>query len=455
MDKGAERAGVSTGSGMGTRLIEEIDNKPFFRAGLCIFFCSWAVRLAAAWGIGAFHNFAHTDMERIAISLAKTGVMADFMVPGLPTAGESPAYVIFLAGIYRLFGTGALGEAVKIVACTAASSLRCALTVWLVSRLNLGKAVVAATAILSIFWIGALDTELQGDWDPPYTAVCLILLTYLHSARPFMEVPLGRMFLLGCLWGLSACFNFSILSILAAFVVLEFVSSVVTAPRGFALRLVCLTAGVFLMLLPWAIRNRITLGSWVFTRDMLGYGLTLSYHTGAHWAEPVNNHPTTLLPGHADDLSLSPYPHLNPKLRPELIQLGEVAWDQRKRDEGLRWIREHPSQALILFAQHTFYFWFPPGPDFYYWMPQKVMWPYSVAKWMLTVLAFAGLYCLRNTRRRAALHLGAILLAFPLVYCLVNWSSRYRMPIEWVLVLLTGVSLGRLWTVLRHDQESP
>ena len=38
-----------------------------------------------------------------------------------------------------------------------------------------------------------------------------------------------------------------------------------------------------------------------------------------------------------------------------------------------------------------------------------------------------------------------VLVTFPLVYYLVNWSSRYRMPIEWVLVLLAGVAVAGVY----------
>jgi len=41
--------------------------------------------------------------------------------------------------------------------------------------------------------------------------------------------------------------------------------------------------------------------------------------------------------------------------------------------------------------------------------------------------------------------LAVILFWFPLVYYLVNWSSRYRMPIEWVLVLLASVAAAGIY----------
>jgi hypothetical protein len=420
-------------------------DKKALRPVLLTFLAAWLVRLALAWAIGSFHNFDRRDMERLALALAQTGTIANMMVPGLPSAGESPGYVILLAGIFRLFGDGALGEAVKVFACTAASSLRCALTVWIASRLQLGRTVMMATAVLSVFWIGALNTELQGDWDPPYTSVALILLCWLQESCPAERRSPGRAALLGCAWALGAYLNFSIFAVLAGFM---FRDLLVFGKRDFQRFLgqsVCLAAGVFVVLSPWVIRNRITLGEWVPTRDMLGYGLALSYHDGAHWGEPFNNHPGRLIPGHENDFSLSPYPFLNVKLRPEVARLGEVEWDRQKRREGLTWMAAHPGRSLVLMAQHTFFFWFPPSADFTSELPRLVAWPYAIAKWMLTLLALAGWLRLRHLAAPAAQWTAVILLTFPLVYYLVNWSSRYRAPIEWVFVLLAGVAIAGIY----------
>ena len=302
-----------------------------------------------------------------------------------------------------------------------------------------------ATAILSVFWIGGLNTELQGDWDPPYTSVALILLCWFQELCPVERRSLRRATLLGCAWALGAYLNFSIFAVLAGFILRDLLVYGQRDFRRFLGQSVCVTAGVFIVLSPWVIRNRITLGEWVVTRDMLGYGLALSYHDGAHWGEPFNNHPGRLIPGHADDLSLSPYPYLNVKLRPQVVRLGEVEWDRRKRREGLTWIAAHPSQSLILMAQHTFFFWFPPPADFTSELPRAVAWPHAIAKWMLTLLALAGWLRLRNLAAPAAQWIAVVLLTFPLIYYVVNWSSRYRMPIEWVLVLLAGVAIAGIY----------
>jgi hypothetical protein len=415
-----------------------------FRLLLVTFFACWLLRLALAWLTGSFQNFDRRDMERLALAMVQTGTISNMMTPGVPSAGEAPAYVVLLAAIFRFFGTGALAEAIKILLCTAACSLRGVLTVWIAARFQLSRSVLIAIAALSIFWIGALNTELQGDWDPPYTAVALILLVRLQAFSPLEKRSLGRALLLGALWALGGYLNFSILAVLAGFLVRDLV---VSGRRDFPRYLrnaACVSLGAFLVLLPWGVRNRVVLGQWIFTRNMLGYGLALSYHDGAHWGEPVNNHP-------GSDLALSPYPYLNVSLRPEVAHLGEVEWDLRQARKGLTWMAAHPLRTVTLMAQHAFFFWFPPGWGFYSGISRDGVAPYAFAKWLLTLLAIAGWFRLRALAPLAAQAMGVILVFFPLVYYLVNWSSRYRMPIEWVLVFLAGVTLGGIYdTVAAH-----
>jgi hypothetical protein len=70
---------------------------------------------------------------------------------------------------------------------------------------------------------------------------------------------------------------------------------------------------------------------------------------------------------------------------------------------------------------------------------------YALARGLLTVFAFAGLWMLWRTHRSLAAFFGSILLFFPLIYYVVNWSSRYRAPIEWLLVLLASVPVAWSW----------
>ena len=418
-----------------------------FRYCTLVFAFAWLFRLLAALLTDRVHELSRMDMERVALSLVHTGVLGNTFRTGTgPSAIVPPGYVLFLAAIFHLFGTGLLAEAVKIVTCTAASSLRCALTPWLAYRLNLPQPVVVSSGILSIFWIGAFDTELQGDWDTPYTTILVILLIYLHYRRPIDGASPGWSALLGLVWGCAALINPTVLSILFAYLVVQAWRGGRAALGSLLRRSTCLAACLLLVLFPWALRNRLALGSWVWMRSGFGLELELSYHDGSSWANTWNIRPSLQHPDQPNlDNVVSHHPYINPAENRRAEQIGEIAYNQEKLRLALQWIQRNPSRSLLLVGQHTFYFWFPPGAGFYGFRPGKVMVFYSLARWLLTVFAFAGLWMLWRTHRSLAAFFGSILLFFPLIYYVVNWSSRYRGPIEWLLVLLASVPIAWLW----------
>jgi multisubunit Na+/H+ antiporter MnhC subunit len=78
-----------------------------------------------------------------------------------------------------------------------------------------------------------------------------------------------------------------------------------------------------------------------------------------------------------------------------------------------------------------FHFWFPMGRTLLH----------TALEWSLTVLAFIGLYLLYFRHRAAALLILALWLLYPPVYYIMLWSSRYRYPLNWTLILTAAVAL--------------
>jgi hypothetical protein len=418
-----------------------------FRYCALVFALAWMIRLLAALLTDRVHELSRMDMERVALSLAHSGVLGNpFLTSTGPSALVPPGYVLGLAAIFHLFGTGPLAEAVKIISCSGASSLRCALTPWFAFRLNLPASVIVVAGILSVFWIGAFDTELQGDWDAPYTTILVILLIHLHYSRPITGVSAAWPAVLGLLWGCAALVNPTTLSILFAYLILEVWRGGKPTLGKMLRRTGCLVACLLMVLFPWALRNRLALGSWVWMRSGFGLELELSYHDGSSWANAWNIRPSMQHPGQPNhDSILSHHPDINPAESRRVEKMGEIAYSHEKLRRALGWIQQNPSRSLLLAGQHAFYFWFPPGPSFYLFRPGKLMIFYSLARSLLTVFAFAGLWMLSRTHRLPAAFFGSILLFFPMIYYVVNWSSRYRAPIEWLLVLLASVPIAWSW----------
>src|SRR5260370_41184606 len=97
----------------------------------------------------------------------------------------------------------------------------------------------------------------------------------------------------------------------------------------------------------------------------------------------------------------------------------------------MQWIRSNPEHFGYLVALRIFHFWFPMGRTL----------THTALEWSLTVLSIIGLYLLYFRHRAAALMILGIWLLYPPVYYIMLWSSRYRYPIHWTLLLTAAVAL--------------
>ena len=97
----------------------------------------------------------------------------------------------------------------------------------------------------------------------------------------------------------------------------------------------------------------------------------------------------------------------------------------------MEWIRSNPGTFAGLVALRAFHFWFPPGLNAVH----------TVLEWSLTLVSMIGLYLLYFRHRAAALLILGIWLFYPPVYYIMLWSSRYRYPINWTLLLTAAIAL--------------
>ena len=68
---------------------------------------------------------------------------------------------------------------------------------------------------------------------------------------------------------------------------------------------------------------------------------------------------------------------------------------------------------------------------------------HTAVEWVLTLLAFAGLYLLYLRNRMAGLLIASMWLLYPWPYYITEWSSRFRQPIAWTLTFTAAVTLER------------
>ena len=187
-----------------------------------------------------------------------------------------------------------------------------------------------------------------------------------------------------------------------------------------------------LVISPWPIRNAIRLGSPIWAKDNFGIVLLASNHPGAAWD----------VDGNADFIAQTT-PSWRPEVALKLKAVGEVAYDKSQSQEAMRWIRSNPETFAHLLALRIFHFWFPIG--------RTVM--HTALEWSLTVLSIIGLYLLYFRHRAAALLILAVWLLYPPVYYIVLWSSRYRYPIDWTLILTAAVALEFVFSAVTARRD--
>jgi hypothetical protein len=396
-----------------------------FKALIIVFVIAFAARFALVLLLPDFDVPIRGEMERVAVSWASTGQLANpYSTPTGPTAHVSPLYPIILGLIYKLFGTGTSGHLVQAAFACMISATRCVLLLLMAVLFGLEFRTGLIAAAFSVFYITAFNTELRGSWEAPLAGLFLMALTLL--AMRFSNAPAFRLrtaVAYGVFCGLGVLLSPTLAPPIAAFLA-------ATVPLGrrdwkrFAVWLSVLSATAFLVLVPWLIRNRRVMGSPVL-RSNFGLELSLAY----------NEHERA---GAIDSDITNLHPILNPTVSRHVAQVGEISFNRECERQAWSWIRKHPASAFRLFSEHVLYFWFPPATNVFL----------RVTLVIITVSSLLGLLQLRSRNPRAALLIGLLWLSFPLIYYVTYWSSRYRYPIEWTLLLCSVVLLDSLWQKL-------
>jgi hypothetical protein len=401
-----------------------------FRIASLCFALALILRLGILFGAGIYRFHDRFEMASAAVSFARTGQIANayMAMPTGPTAHVAPLYPMLIGVVYRIFGDGDTGETVKQVLASCISSARAPLLVLLALGLGLGEGVALSAGLISAAFIGAFETELKGDWEGPLAADALILLVLWGYRLAWRRVPRPLESLCyGLAWGVALLISPSLMPVGAGLAILAAFSAARKAPRASAAALACFGLGCMLSLSPWIIRNYIQLGGFVWGRDNFGLELSLSNGPGAHWSNPQNR-----------PRIFSMHPSRYRPAAERLRAQGELAFNEDRKREAFEWIRSHPRQFAWLTAQRTIHFWFPSGRNR----------AHALLLAGLTLLAFAGLGILWQHGSPAFPIIAVIWLAYPLLYYIIQWSSRYRQPIDWSLILCAGVAVyeGYRWT---------
>ena len=389
------------------------------RACLLIFLVGVSVRMALSLLNGTYADLARYEMERAALSLARTGRLADpYLIPTGFTAHVTPGYPLLLSAIFHLFGTGYSAEIIKELCSSAAVAAQYALLPLIAPAFGITFRAGLAAGLFGALLPVKYSTEVMGDWEAPYSALAMVLLIYTVAltwrSRRFTVL---KGVCQGAGWGIALLISSALLPVLAVTTVLGFFRTGSRTARPYLTYAAALGLTTVLCLVPWAWRNQVRLGAPIFTRSNFGLEIRLSNND---FASPVE----------LQNLRTGVYERFHPFLNEGEAQavrsMGEVAYNRDRLHRALMWIRTHPRRLAVLTAQRFLYTWFPNRS------------PRDILLCLITIASTLGLFALWHSSPKFALLLVASIASYTLVYYLVQVSARYRYPVDWILLLATA-----------------
>ncbi len=316
--------------------------------------------------------------------------------------------------MYRVFGTGTAAEIATYVIDLAAASATYALLPFVCVFLGLPKRAGILAAIVGgvvpVYLLNEFRSTTAVFGSLSLELLCLITACIWNTRRR-LSARLGA--LCGAALGLALLISPNLLTTALAWLAV--------GAYFYRQGMIRFTAALFAIacavMLPWAIRNQVVLGSPVFLRSNFGLELQIANNdfAGVSYAE--------------NSRSFARYqPFVNSEESEKVRRLGEAGYMRQKLAQALGWIAGHPRRFASLTGTRMFRFW----------MPQTYRAAQTAVLWTLTLWAFIGLRFTWHRQRPAFWILGSILLAYPAVYYFVQLDNPYRYPMYWSLLLLAA-----------------
>jgi len=410
--------------------------------------CALPRLLAVALERGDLLSAYTEKSDDFARTLVASGTVG--FLPDVPSAYTQPLYTFFLAPLYFVFGRHWLVVGIAQVLVAVAT----ALLVYEIGRRVISHRAGIVAAVLATLhpYLVWHDVHVNREILDSLLAAAIVLVTLVvveklvldqHKRFDFgtRRAWLGGAWL-GALLGLAVLGNSRL--VLLPLVLLGYLAWRLRSARMLLVLGAAGAAAVLLVLSPWVVRNKVSVGCYAITTD-----------TRALWKA---NNPATydiLASGNwIDDVPSIPGAQLSPEFqaaifldRGELIEVDECAQMRFYRGLVTDFWREHPGEKAKLAVQAAGMLWSPTftvereersqglvglGKD----VGEPV---YMVA---LYVLAAAGVFLVS----RAFAVLAVSLLAYNTLAALVFAGNvRYRVPWDFLLALLAAAALERVW----------
>jgi len=363
----------------------------------------------------------------------------------LPTAAWPPGYPAMLAAVYRLFGAD---PAWAFLLNVVAGTLSC----WLAGRIALAiastRAQLLATGLLAVAPSHILFASLVMS-ETVYTTMMtgLVLGAIVLVRRGDERVPWGGWLGWGAAVGIASLVRAEAVVLLAAPLVV--LATTRMRARHIAAIAILVVAGAFFAELPWLVRNARVFGRVVPVSTSFGRTFLIGHN-------PVAD----------GDMNLySPDPEADQRDLATGGPARELAVDERLRDAGLEFMREHPGEELRLIGKR-FYNMFRSDRVWSEWYipadPARV--PAGAIErlgqlsnlyyWLLLLVAAPAF--VRSLRRAdsARLLLSLVVISWSAFFVVLLYGSqRFHFPLLPLLCVLAADTLCRGWAAAYSERR--
>jgi hypothetical protein len=376
---------------------------------------SWADNLQPL-GPPHFHFGFGFEAGAIAYSLATGhGFSSPFGGSTGPTAWLAPLYPAMCALVFKGLGCFTLASGFVILLINSVFSALTCIPICRIGELTVGRKVgywsgwIWATGMLFMRWPTAWVWEMSAS-------ALLISVLFLQSLQLGNQASGMRWAGFGLLWGIAALTNPALLAFLPAAGLYPIVKLWRRHERWF--RHAAVSAVVFAVVIsPWLIRNRVTLGSWVFIRDNAPFELSLGNYREGNGMGWYGKHPAG-----------NKWEYANYK------RMGELSYVASKKQLVIAFVKQYPREFTGLCATRVLAFW--TGTILNYVDSRSEPWPLWFY-WPLSALMLAGLMVAVAWRAEGGWLYCGLMFLYPITYYLTFAQPRYRHAIEPEMLLLS------------------
>jgi hypothetical protein len=284
-----------------------------------------------------------------------------------------------------------------------------------------GMAAILGAILPVNYW-----AETKGSFEAPLAGLCLVLFCVAVSRSwHSQEFSIRTALITGFVSGIALLTSPSLAPPIIMALVLGFAFRGTNSVPRYGLY-----AGVVLLvsivcLTPWAIRNRMALGSALWARSGLGIELSISNADSAA-ANMYDNMQTGWFQ--------RSHPFSSNVERAKLVRIGEITYNRERMKQAIQWVAHHPRRFTVLSIERVYYFWFPR---------MKRAWQRIIMA-LFAVGGFAGAFLLLRQRNPSGWLFLSSLVSYSFIYYFIQSFARYRTPIHWVLVLLITFAVSDL-----------